>query len=161
LQDTGGNELGAEIPANSPDAARCGDLVAVSMDGKDYSVAIIRAMHAKRDGAMHATLAILSRDPAAVELRTLYEQHEDNAYSEQAAREFAFNRARAIVLADDPAASQTLNLVLAPESWKEGRVYETTVDGSARRLRGVRLLRRGDDYARVTFAWVAETESVT
>jgi len=161
LQDTGGNELGAEIPANSRDAARCGDLVAVSMDGKEYWVAIIRAMHAKRDGAMHATLAILSRDPAAVDLRTLYEQHEDNAYSEQAAREFAFNRARAIVLADDPAASQTLNLVLAPESWKEGRVYETTVDGSARRLRGVRLLRRGDDYARVTFEWVVEAESVT
>jgi hypothetical protein len=160
LQDTGGNELGAEIPADSRDAARCGDLVAVSTDGKEYWVAIIRAMHAKRDGAMHATVAILSRDPEAVDLRTLYEQHEDNAYSEQAAREFAFNRTRAIVLADDPAASQTLNLLLAPESWKEGRVYETTVDGSARRLRGVRLLRRGDDYARVTFEWVVEGESV-
>ena len=53
-----------------------------------------------------------------------------------------------------------LNLVLAPESWKEGRVYETTVDGSARRLRGARLLRRGDDYARVTFEWVGEAEGV-
>ena len=97
---------------------------------------------------------------AGAELRTLYEQHEDNVHSEQAAREFAFNRARAIVLADDPAASQTLNLLLAPESWKEGRVYETTVDGSARRLRCVRLLRRADDYVRVTFEWVGEVESV-
>ena len=161
LQDTGGNELGADIPPASRDRARCGSLVAVSMDGNEYWVAIIRALHAKRDGSMHATLAILSRDPAAIDLRTLYEQHEDNAYSEQAAREFAFNRARAIILADDPAASQTLNLLLAPESWKEGRVYEATLDGSARRLRGVRLLRRGDDYARVTFQWVAEAESVT
>jgi hypothetical protein len=160
LQDIGGNELGAEVPPVSRDRARCGDLLAVSMDGKEYWVAMIRAMHAKRDGSMHATLAIISRDPAAVELRTLYEQHEGNAFSEQAAREFAFNRARAIVLADDPAASQTLNLLLAPESWKEGRAYEATVGGAVRRLRGVRLLRRGDDYARVTFEWVVEAESV-
>ena len=160
LHDTGGNELGADVPVASGERARCGDLVAVSMDGNEYWVAIIRALHAKRDGSMHATLAILSRDPAAVELRTLYEQHEDNAHSEQAAREFAFNRARAIVLADDPAASQTANLLIAPENWKEGRLYEATVDGSARRLRGVRLLRRGDDYARVTFQWVEQAETV-
>ena len=161
LQDTGGNELGAEIATTSRDRARCGSLVAVSMDGNDhYWVGVIRSMHARRDSCLHATIAILSRDAAAVELRTLYEQHEDNAFSAEAAREFAFNRARAIIVSDGSAESQTPNLLLPPESWKEGRVYEATLNGSTRRLRGVQLLRRGDDYVRVTFEWVEQTESV-
>lgn len=161
LQDTGGNELGAEIPPASRERARCGSVVAVSMDGKDeYWLGIIRSMHARRDGCLHATIAILSRDPAALELRTLYAQHEDNAYSEQAAREFAFNRACAIVLDDGSEASRTPNLLLPAESWKEGRVYEATLDGSTRHLRGAQLLRRGDDYVRVTFEWVEQAESV-
>ena len=160
LQDTGGNELGAEIAPTSGDRARCGDLVAVSMNGSDeYWIGVIRAMHARRDGCLHATIAILSRDPIAVEARTLYEQHEDNAFSAEAAREFAFNRARAIILADGSAASQTPNLLLPPESWKEGRVYEAGVNGSTRHLRGVQLLRRGDDYVRATFESLAAAAS--
>jgi hypothetical protein len=163
LQDTGGNELGAEISPASRERARCGTVVGVSMDGGDdrYWVGVIRSMHARRDGCLHATIAILSRDPVAVELRTLYARHEDNAYSAEAAREFAFNRACAIVLDDGSAASQTPNLLLPAESWKEGRVYEATVNGSTRHLRGVQLLRRGDDYVRVKFEWVEQAESVT
>jgi hypothetical protein len=156
LRDTGGNELGAEIPPASRERARCGTVVGVSMDGGDqYWVGVIRSMHARRDGCLHATIAILSRDPVAMELRTQYAQHEDNAYSAEAAREFAFNRACAIVLDDGSAASQTPNLLLPAESWKEGRVYEAALNGSTRQLRGVQLLRRGDDYVRVTFEWVA------
>jgi hypothetical protein len=34
------------------------------------------------------------------------------------------------------------------------------VNGSTRRLRGMQVLRRGDDYARVTFEWVELAESV-
>ncbi|HEY7241303.1 MAG TPA: hypothetical protein VH600_19175 [Burkholderiales bacterium] len=161
LRDTGGNELGADIPPDSKSWPRCGNLVAVSRDGSDdYWVGVIRSMHARRDGSLHATIAVLSREPVAVELRTLYEQHEDNAFSAEAAREFAFNRASAILLADGSAESHTPNLLLPAESWKEGRVYEVSVNGSTRRLRGMQLLRRGDDYARVTFEWVELAESV-
>lgn len=156
LSDTGGNELGAEISPASRERVRCGDLVAVSMAGSDkYWVGVIRAMHARRDGCLHATIAILSRDPVATELRTLYAHHEDNAFSAEAAREFAFNRARAIVLDDGSAASQTPNLLLPADSWKEGRLYEAALNGSTRHLRGVQLLRRGDDYVRVTFESLA------
>jgi hypothetical protein len=35
------------------------------------------------------------------------------------------------------------------------------VNGSTRHLRGVQLLRRGDDYVRVKFEWVEQAESVT
>ena len=78
-----------------------------------------------------------------------------DARSTEAAREFAFNRACAIVLADGSAESQTPNLLLPVEGWKEGRIYEVAVNGSTRHLRGAQLLRRGDDYVRVTFEWLA------
>jgi hypothetical protein len=156
LKDTGGNELGAEIPPASRERARCGNVIGVSMDGSDeYWVGVIRSVHARRDGCLHATIAILSRAPQAVELRTLYAHGEESGYSAEAAREFAFNRACAIVLADGSAESQTPNLLLSAEGWKEGRVYEVAVNGSTRHLRGAQLLRRGDDYVRVTFAWLA------
>ena len=76
-------------------------------------------------------------------------------YSAEAARQFAFNRACAIVLDDGAEASRTPNLLLPAESWKEGRVFEANLNGSTRHLRGLQLLRRGDDYVRVTFEWVA------
>lgn len=158
LQDAGGNELGAEIPQPSSDWARCGDVVAVSMNGNDECwLGMIRSMHAESGGGLHANIAILSRDPQTVQLRTLIATGEENAYSEQAAQEFAFNRACAIILSDGSAAPQKPNFLLPPENWKEGRVYEATVQGSARYLRGVQLLRRGDDYVRATFEWVAQT----
>jgi len=156
LQDTGGNELGAEIPPASRERARCGNVVGVALNGSaNYWVGVIRSVHARRDGCLHATIAILSRAPHAVELRTLYAHGEEIGYSAEAAREFAFNRTCAILLADGSTESQTPNLLVAAEGWKEGRVYEVGVNGSTRQLRGAQLLRRGDDYARVTFEWLA------
>ena len=161
LQDTGGNELGAEIPADSRERARCGNVVGVSMNGSDeLSVGVIRSVHARRDGCLHATIAVLSRAPRAVELRMLYAQGEETGYSAEAARQFAFNRACAIVLDDGAEASRTPNLLLPAESWKEGRVFEANLNGSTRHLRGLQLLRRGDDYVRVTFEWLEQAESV-
>jgi hypothetical protein len=161
LHDTGGNELGAEIPPASAERVRCGNVVGVSMNGSDeYWVGVIRSVHARREGTLHATIAILSRAPQAVELRTLYAHGEESGYSAEAAREFAFNRACAIVLADGSADSQTPNLLLPAEGWKEGRTYEAAVNGSTRHLRAAQLLRRGDDYVRITFEWVEQAESV-
>ena len=67
---------------------------------------------------------------------------------------------RAIILADrshGAAAAQRPTLLVPPESWKEGRVYEATGEGAAARyLRSVQLRQRGDDYVRATFEWVAQ-----
>lgn len=123
-----------------------------------YWPAVIRSMHARRDGRLHAEIAILSRDPVAMELRALFSKAEENAYSQRAAREFAFDRACAILLSEGSAASQKPNLLLAPGGWKEGRVYEATVNGSSRHLRVGQLLRRGDDYVRASFEWVRVAE---
>ena len=159
LSDIAGDELGADIVQLSGDWPRCGDIVAVSMNGNAaYWPALIRSMHARRHGRLHAEIAILSRDPVAVELRALFSKGEENAYSQRAALEFAFDRACAILLSQGSAASHQPSLLLAPGGWKEGRVYEASVNGSSRRLRAVQLLRRGDDYVRATFEWVRSAE---
>ena len=159
LRDIGGDEVGADIVQLGGEWPRCGDVVAVSMNGNDaYWPGVIRFMHARRDGRLHARIAILSKDPVAVELRALFSKEEENAYSQRAAREFAFDRAYAILLSEGSAASQKPTLLLSPGSWKEGRLYEASVNGATRYLRCIQLLRRGDDYVRATFEWTRIAE---
>ena len=102
--------------------------------------------------------AILSKNPVAVELRALFSNEEQNAYSQHAAREFAFDRACAIILSEGSAGSQKPTLLLSPGSWKEGRLYEAIVNGASRHLRCIQLVRRGDDYVRATFEWTRLAE---
>ena len=160
LQDAGGNELGVEIPPSSH-WARCGDVVGVSMQGADECwLGVIRSMHADWGRSLHAEIAILGRDSQAVQLRVVSAEGEEDVFSEATAREFDFNRVRAIILADrsdSSAAAQRPNLLVPPESWKEGRVYEAAGEGAARYLRSVQLRQRGDDYVRATFEWVAQS----
>ena len=154
--DAGGNELGVEIPQQSVDWARCGDIVAVLMSGDDACwLGIIRSMHAELNLGLRANIAILSRAPQAVQLRVLVGKDEANLYTEETARQFGFNVLRAIILPVDPEISPKLTLLLPPESWKEGRVYETTGEEPVRQLRGLRLMRRGEDYVRAVVEWVS------
>ncbi len=155
LQDTGGNELGAEMPQRSGDWARSGDVLAASMDGNDECwLGVIRSMHAEPGGSLHANIAVLSRAPQAVQLRPVIAKGEVSNISEDAARQFSFASVRAIIVSDGAPGSQKANFLLSPDHWEEGRVYEGTVAGSVRHLRGLQLLRRAEDYVRATFEWV-------
>jgi hypothetical protein len=157
LQDAGGNELGVAIPHRSGDWVVCGDVVGVSMGGdKGWWLGAIRSLHAEPGLGLHANIYIMSRNPQAMLLRAVIAKGEENAFTEQSARQFAFNSVRAIILSDGSTASQPPNILLPPDSWKEGRVFDATVEGVARFLRVARLLRHGDDYVRATFEWVAE-----
>lgn len=156
LQDAGGNELGVEIPQRSSDWARCGDVVGVLTHGDECWLGVIRSMHAEWGRSLHADIAILSRDSQAVQLRAVIAKGEESVFSEETARQFAFNSVRAIIVSDSSAATQRPNLLLPPESWKEGHLYEATVGGAARYLRSVQLRQRGDDYVRAKFEWVAQ-----
>ena len=157
LHDTGGNELGAEIPQRSGAWARSGDVLAVSTGSdQDCWLGVIRAMHAEPGGSMRANIAVLSRAPQAVQLRPVIAKDEVNVISEDAARQFSFPSVRAIIVSDGAAGAQQANFLLGPDHWQEGRVYEGTVAGSERRLRGLQLLRRADDYVRATFEWVEQ-----
>jgi hypothetical protein len=154
LQDSGGNELGTEVPQRSSESTRCGDVLGVSMDGDDDCwLGVIRSLHCEWNGRLHANIAILSRDPQAVQLRVLIAPGEEHVYSEQTARQFAFNQVRAVIVSDGSEGSAKPNLLLPPDSWKQGRVYEAIMEGALRHLRGVQLLRRSDDYVRATFEW--------
>jgi hypothetical protein len=157
LRDTGGNELGAEIAQRSGDWAHSGDVLAVSTGGDDeYWLGVIRAVHAEPGGGKHANIAVLSRAPQTVQLRPVIAKDEVNIISEDAARQFSFPSVRAIIVSDGAAGSQKANFLLGPDHWQEGRVYEGTVAGSVRHLRGLQLLRRADDYVRATFEWVEQ-----
>jgi hypothetical protein len=118
-------------------------------------VGVIRRMHAEQGSSLRADIAVLSREPRAVSLRPLLEKGEDSVYSEASSRQFAFNSVRAIILSDGSQGSQQPNLLLPPESWKEGRVYEVLMGETSRYLRGLQVMRRGDDYVRATFEWVS------
>jgi hypothetical protein len=159
LRDTAGSEVGVDSVQHGSEWPRCGDIVGVAMNGNaPYRPALIRSMHARRDGRLHANIQILSRDSIAVELSALFGKGEESAYSQRAAREFAFDRVCAIILSEGSVPPEKPSLLLPAESWKPGRVYETTVNGTTRYLRGVQLLRRGEDYVRATFEWVRLAE---
>jgi hypothetical protein len=156
LRDTGGNELGADLPHPSGGWAKCGELVGVSAcGGSEYWVGIVRRMHAASGGSLHADIAVLSREPQPVSLRARLEAGEEAVHSEESSRHFAFNTVHAIILSDGSEGSQAPNLLLPSVSWKEGRIYEALVGEPARYLRGLQVVRRGDDYVRATFEWVS------
>jgi hypothetical protein len=116
-------------------------------------------MHADWGRSLHAEIAILGRDSQAVQLRVVSAEGEENVFSEATARQFDFNRVRAIILADrsnSAAAAQSPNLLVPPDSWKDGRLYEAPAGSAARYLRSVQLRQRGDDYVRAAFEWVAQ-----
>jgi hypothetical protein len=156
LLDAGGNELGVEIAQQSCNLTRCGDIVGALMRGEDECwLGVVRSMHAELGRSLRANIAILNREPQAVQLRVLVGKDEENLYTEETARQFGFNLVRAIILPADSDLSPNSTVLLPPESWKEGRVYEVTGEEPARYLRGVRLMRRGHDYVRAIFEWVS------
>ena len=159
LQDTAGNELGAEIPHGSGDSVRCGDVVAVSTgNSNEWWLGLVRSLHAEPGHGTQANIFIVSRNPQSMQMRPVIAKGEENAYTEKSARQFAFNSVRAIILSDGAATSQPANLLLSPDFWKEGRVFDATKDGVARYIRVIRFLRQADDYVRATFEWAQQQD---
>ncbi len=154
LRDAGGNELGAEIPPAGGAWAKCGEMVGLTMQGGECWIGMIRRMRAEPGASRRADIAVLSRKPQALPLRPVHELGEDAAMSDAASRQFAYDEVHAIVLADGAAGSPPPNLLLPPEAWWEGRIFEATLGSESRCLRGLQAVRRGTDYVRATFEWV-------
>ena len=155
IRDAGGNEVGAEIPPSSGNWARSGKLVGVSLRGRtEWWVGVIRRMHAELRGNMRCDIALLSRNALAVSMRVLAEGGEGGVDWEASEGSFAYDYVNAILLEDVSQTSGKPTVLLPLEGWKAGRVYEVTMAGSARYLRPLQLVKRGEDYARVVCEWV-------
>jgi hypothetical protein len=154
LRSAGGNELTADVPKDGQEWVRCGEVVAVSARGGEaWWPAIVRSVRAEPDHSLHVTLYVLTHRPQAVQLQARIEPGEEAVYTGEAARQFDFNSVRAIIVSEGEPGSQAANMLLAPQGWKAGRVYELGAGGAARNLRGLQMLRRRDDYVRATFEW--------
>jgi hypothetical protein len=156
LCDAGGNELGAQLPQASGAWTKCGGLVGLQAPSGENWVGVIRRMHA--DSSLHADIGVVSRRPLGVTLREVLQENEDRVLTEAAAKQFGMSTVHALILADGSDGAQPANFVLPPERWKEGRVYELQGEEPPRYLRGVQLLRRGDDYVRATFEWLPKPD---
>ena len=155
LAGSGGGELGAEVPRASRAWAHCGCVVGYARDGgAERAVGLIRRMHARPDGSLHADLGVLSASPRAIALREVLERGEDSVFTNASSRQFAARTVNAVILADGSDSRQPANLLLPGDHWKEGRVYETTSDTPPRYLRTLKAVRHGEDYVRATFEWV-------
>jgi hypothetical protein len=156
LRGTGGSELGAEVPQASRAWVKCGELVAVTLpDGVERCAGMIRRMHSRAGGSLHADIAVLSRNPKAVTLREVLGKYEDSVFTDASSRQFAQDSVHAVILAEGAEPSQPPNLLLPPASWKEGRVYEAREGEATRFLRGLQVVRRGSDFVRATFEWLS------
>ena len=156
LKGAGGNELGAEVPQASRAWVKCGGAVGFAERGGGVrGVGMIRRMHARPDGGLEADIAVLGREPREVSLRAVIRKYDDSVFSDASSRQFAGNTVRAIILSDGADGTQPPNLLLPPEEWQEGRVYEVQSKEGARYLRSLQAVRRWDDYVRATFEWLA------
>jgi hypothetical protein len=116
---------------------------------------MIRRLHARPDGGLQADIAVLSREPREVSLRAVIGKYEDSVFTDASSRQFAGHTVHAIILADGAGDAQPPNLLLPPEEWQEGRVYEVQAKEGSRFLRCLQVVRRWDDYTRATFEWLA------
>jgi hypothetical protein len=156
LKGVGGNELGAEVPPASRAWVKCGGAVGFAeRDGGERCVGMIRRMHARPDGGLQADIAVLSREPREVSLRAVIGEYDDSVFTDASSRQFAGATVHAIILAEGAEGAQPPNLLLPPEEWQEGRVYEVQAKEGARFLRGLQVVRRWDDYVRATFEWLS------
>jgi len=156
LRGAGGSELAADVPQESRTWVKCGGLVGLALrDGAEHWVGMVRRLHARPDGGLQADIALLSRAPRAQMLREVLEKGEDRAYTDASAKQFGIKSVRGLILADGAEPGQPANFALPPEAWMPGRVFELEKDSELHYLRGLQLVRRGDDYVRATFEWVA------
>ena len=155
LRGVGGGELAAEVTPGSRSWLKCGEVIGLSVhDGAEVWLGMVRRLRAQPDGRLQADISLMSRAPRAHTLRKMLTKGQDEVFTDASARQFGVSLVRALILADGAEPGRPANLMLPPESWAEGRVYELQNDAEARYLRGLQLVRRGDDYVRATFEWV-------
>jgi hypothetical protein len=153
LRGAGAGELALEVPQESRAWLKCGELVALLRDDAEHWIGIVQRLHARPDGGLQAEIAVLSRAPEARTLRRVFKKGEDRAYTEAASKQFGMSSVRGLILGAEP--GQPVNLLLPPDNWALGRVFELEKDSELHYLGGGQVVRRGDDYVLVALERVA------
>jgi hypothetical protein len=122
-------------------------------DDAEHWIGIVQRLHARPDGGLQAEIAVLSRAPEARTLRRVFKKGEDRAYTEAASKQFGMSSVRGLILGAEP--GQPVNLLLPPDNWALGRVFELEKDSELHYLGGGQVVRRGDDYVLVALERVA------
>lgn len=155
LTGVGGGELAAEVPPESRSWLKCGEVIGLSVHGgAEHWMGMVRRIHARPDGRLQADISLMSRGPRAHTLRKVVGKSEDRLFTDASAKQFGVSLVRALILAEGAEPGRPANFMLPPQSWEEGRVFELQGDAAPRYLRGVQVVRRGNDYVRATFEWV-------
>lgn len=155
IRDAGGSEIGAEMQQPGPSWVRSGMLVGLALAGRnEWWLGVIRRTHADLARGPHVDIALISRKPVPLSLRPRAAGTSEEADWDVSAGTFAFVDINAILLPEASEATGTPNLLLPPEGWKAGRVYEATIDKKLRTLRLVRVLQRGEDFVRAAYEWL-------
>lgn len=161
VRGEGGSELGAQVAQSSRAWAKCGEVVGVSpRDGGERWAGVLRRMHAEPGGGLHADIAVLGRSPQALSLREVLEQYADSIFTNASSRQFVQSSVHAVILSDGAEPSLPPNLLLPPEAWKDGRIFEAQEGDAVRYLRCVKVIRRGGDFVRATFEWLTAPEQL-
>lgn len=155
IRDQGGSEVGAEMPQPDANWARSGMLVTFCVAGRDeWWLGLVRRTRSEIDKATHVDIQAISRKPVAVTLRPQAKGSPGGADWKASAGTFAFVSVNAILMPDASQPTDPPHLLLPPESWKEGRIYEAMTAEGIRDLRLLHVLQRGEDFVRTAFEWM-------
>lgn len=153
LRGAGASELALEVPPESRAWLKCGEPLGLLRDDAEHWIGIVQRLDARPDGGLRAEVAVLSRAPEARTLRRVFKKGEDRAYTEAASKQFGMSSVRGLILGAEP--GKPVDLMLPPDNWAQGRVFELEKDSELHYLGNGRVVRRGDDYVLVTFERVA------
>lgn len=152
--------LGVSVPAGLGGWAQPGSLCAVrEADDAPWAVALVRRMEATQAGQLRCGLQVLSKKPVSVWLRVLGRKGEEVSNWESSTGSFAYDYARAIVLADAPKVNDKPVLLLAGGKFVPDQICELVMGEHSRHIRLTEFLEEGADYVRAAFVWMARAKS--
>ncbi|MGD2141337.1 MAG: hypothetical protein PVH25_13135 [Burkholderiales bacterium] len=155
LSGKGGNELAAQVPPSSRSWAKCGELVGLTTGNDEHWVGLIRRIHTRADNGLDADFALLGHQARACTLREVLGDSDDSGFTDAASRQFGLSAVNIIIVADGTDPAKPANLLLSPEHWKAGGVFELKEDDESRYLRCLEAIRHGPDFVRATFEWLS------
>ena len=152
--------MGCAVPAGLGAWAEPGVLCGIREKPTDpWGVAIIRRLDSDGAAGNRCGLQILSKKPISVWLRVLGREGQEVSNWESSSGSFAYDYARAIVLADAPKVDNHPVLLLEGGKFVPEQICEVVMGEHSRHLKLGEFLEQGSDYLRAAFGWMVAGKS--